>query len=62
MAVKRVLRYLKGTLDHDIIYGTVNGLEGYIDVDWALDAETRRFLGVYIFLLYGGAISWTFKR
>lgn len=32
-AVKRVLRYLKGTLDYGITYGTANGLEGYTDAD-----------------------------
>ena len=61
-AVKRVLRYLKGTLDYGITYGTANGLEGFTDADWASDVETRRSLGAYIFLLYGGAISWTSKR
>ena len=56
-AVKRVLWYLKGTIDHDIIYGTVNGFEGFIDADWASDFETRRSLEVYVFLLYEGAVS-----
>lgn len=32
-AVKCVLRYLKGTVDHDITYGTANGLEGFTDAD-----------------------------
>ena len=61
-AVKRVLRYLKGILDYGIIYGTASGLKGYIDADWASDQETRRSLRAYIFLLYGGAVSWTSKR
>ena len=61
-AVKRVLRYLKGIIDHDIIYGTVNGLERFIDADWASDSEIRRSLEVYVFLLYEGAVSWTSKR
>ena len=61
-AVKRVLRYLKDTIDHDITYGTVNGLEGFIDTDWASDSETRRSLEAYVFLLYEGAVSWTSKR
>ena len=61
-AAKRVIRYLKGTLDHGIIYGTAEGLVGYTDADWASDSETRRSLGAYVFLLYGGAVSWTSKR
>ena len=61
-AVKRVIRYLKGTLTHGITYGTDDGLLGYTDADWASDVETRRSLGAYIFLLYGGPISWSSKR
>ena len=61
-AAKRVIRYLKGTLDYGITYGTSNGLVGYTDADWASDQETRRSLGAYVFLLYGGAVSWSSKR
>ena len=49
-------------MDHGITYGTANGLEGYTDADWASDSETRRSLGAYVYLLYGGAVSWTSKR
>ena len=56
-AIKRVLRYLKGTLDYKITYKKGNGLVGYTDADWASDQETRRSLGVYVFMLYGGAVS-----
>ena len=38
------------------------GLKGYTDADWASDQETRRSLGAYVFLLYGGAVSWSSKR
>ena len=61
-AVKRVIRYLKGTMDHGITYGTANGLEGYKDADWASDQKTRRSLEAYVFLLYDGAVNWTSKR
>ena len=61
-AVKRVIRYLKGTLNYGITYGSDSTLTGYTDADWAADAETRRSLGAYVFLLYGGAVSWTSKR
>ena len=56
-AVKRVIRYLKGTMDHGITYGTDSALTGYTDADWASNIETRRSLGTYVFLLYGGAVS-----
>ena len=60
--VKRVTRYLKRSMDHGITYGTDSALTGYTDADWAADTETRRSLGAYVFLLYGGAVSWTSKR
>ena len=33
VAIKRVLRYLKGTLNYKITYKTINNLKGYIDVN-----------------------------
>ena len=61
-AAKRVIRYLKGSLNYGLFYGATNDLVGYTDADWASDAETRRSLGAYVFMLYGGPISWTSKR
>ena len=57
VVIKRVLRYLKGTLDYGITYGNASGLEGFTDIDWASDQKSRRSLGVYVFLLYGGVVS-----
>ena len=61
-AVKRVIRYLKGTLEYEITYGITDSLVEYTDANWAGDTESRRSLRVYIFLLFGEAVSWTFKR
>ena len=52
-AVKRLIRYLEGTLDFGVMYGTAHGPQGYMDVHWASDQETRRSLGAYVFLLEG---------
>lgn len=62
-AVKHILRYLKGTLDLGIAYqrnGT-NKLEGFCDSDYAGDQNTRRSTSGYIFMLNGGAVSWSSK-
>ena len=60
-AVKRLLRYLRGTVDLGLTYkGRVN-LEGYTDANWAGDTECRS-TGGYVFFLNGGAISWSSKR
>jgi hypothetical protein len=69
-AAKRVLRYLKGTLDKGITYGsTTEGagvyttvkLVGYSDADWGGDLDTRRSTTGYIFTLNHGVVSWGSK-
>eukprot|EP00253_Pinus_taeda_P033622 PITA_33622 len=56
--VKSVLRYLRGTSDHCIIF---NGSEGtickYVYVDYASDLDKSRSTTGYVFTLAGGAIS-----
>ncbi|GJQ80826.1 hypothetical protein Trydic_g9413 [Trypoxylus dichotomus] len=52
-AVKRVMRYLKGTKSLKLEYSRdtdVNGIYGYCDADWGNNIETRRSITVYIFL------------
>lgn len=41
-AIRRVLRYPKGTINYGITYGLGNELKGYTDTDWAFDQKTRR--------------------
>lgn len=52
-AVKRVLRYLRGTIDHCMSYvrGTSDQMElvGWSDSDWAGDTDTRRSTSGYLF-------------
>lgn len=70
-AARTVGRYLKGTADFGISYGSSstsssNGsnikLEGYCDSDYAGDLDTRRSTTGYVFTLNGGPISWQSKR
>jgi hypothetical protein len=61
-AIKRVLRYLKGTKNNKLIIGKIkNGLIGYSDADWA-SQEHRHSISAYIFIIDGGAISWSCKK
>ncbi|OJT10684.1 Retrovirus-related Pol polyprotein from transposon TNT 1-94, partial [Trametes pubescens] len=61
-AVKRVFRYLLGTKTLSLIYGGgQRGLEGYVDADGA-SQEHRRAITGYVFLVDGGAISWSSKK
>ena len=62
-AVKRIMRYLKGTLDVKLCLGGKDIiLRGYCDADWAGDPEDRKSTTGYVFFVGEGAISWTSKR
>ncbi|KAG7299880.1 hypothetical protein JYU34_016900 [Plutella xylostella] len=63
IAAKRVLRYLKGTLNTKMMFKKNNSdIVGYCDADWASDTEDRRSCSGYVFLFQGAAISWCSKR
>ena len=59
-AVKRILRYLKGTCNYGLLYrkDAPAELTGYSDADWAGDVGDRKSTSGYIYLLGGAAISW----
>ncbi|KAG5870262.1 hypothetical protein JTB14_012272 [Gonioctena quinquepunctata] len=62
-AVKRIVRYLQGTMNFGIVYGTENKKsEGYTDADFARNSETRKSTTGYIFMLGGGPITWRSYR
>ena len=61
-AVKRIYRYLKGTRDLVLTYGgDRRGLVGYVDADGA-SQEHRRAISGYVFMVDGGAVSWSSKK
>ncbi|CAL0332983.1 unnamed protein product [Lupinus luteus] len=66
-AAKRMLRYLKGTLNYGILFPTqkVNDqlqLVGYSDSDWGGDKEDRRSTSAYTFFFCDAPISWSSKK
>ena len=64
-AGKRILKYLKGTLNHGISYCYDNrafNLTGYCDSDFAGDVSTRRSTSGYVFELASGPVTWTCQR
>lgn len=59
-AVKRIFRYLAGTVNLGICYKKGNEsseLSGYSDADYAGDVETRRSTTGYLFIMANGPIS-----
>ena len=57
-AVKRILRYLRGTADYKLCYqGSDLQLVGYSDADWGGDLDERKSISGYVFLLNNGTIS-----
>lgn len=64
-AVKRILRYLAGTIDYGIVYGksgSMLDLIGYTDADYAGCLDTRRSRSGFIYLLNNAPISWCSQR
>ncbi|XP_020421238.1 uncharacterized protein LOC109949582 [Prunus persica] len=61
--VKRVLRYLAGTLTHGIhfTFGDVH-LQAYSDANWAGDVNDRRSMTEYVIFLGNNPISWCAKK
>lgn len=61
--VKRILRYVKGTLGYSLRY--VSGemkMVAYSDADYAGDTETRRSTSGTVVMLAGGPVAWISRR
>jgi hypothetical protein len=62
-AVKRILRYLKGTVNTGLVFsGSNTTLFGYTDSDWRRSIDDRRSTSGYIFMTNNCAISWKSKK
>lgn len=63
-AAKRVLRYLKATIDAKLQYSMEGRTDftAFCDADWASNIDDRRSCSGYVFMKQGGAISWSSRR
>ncbi|GJT96875.1 retrovirus-related pol polyprotein from transposon RE1 [Tanacetum coccineum] len=63
-SVKRILRYVKGTITYGLIFRRPhsNSILGYSDADWARCIETRRSTYGYSIFLGGNLVSWSAKK
>ena len=74
LSLKRLLKYLKGTMNFKLVYGAHNYdrpiekhsaeelITGFCDADWGSNIDDRRSITGYIFLFNGSAISWKSKK
>ncbi|GKD76280.1 hypothetical protein Tco_1334562 [Tanacetum coccineum] len=61
-AVKRILRYIKGTSDVALCFGdSYLIVTGYVDSDYAGDLDGSKSTTGYVFTLFGGTVSWVSK-
>ena len=72
-AARRVLAYLKGTINHSIVYGNASHNDihaytrafhpdqvlGFADADYAMDKDDRKSQTGYVFMINNGPVSWT---
>jgi hypothetical protein len=65
-AIKRLLRYVAGTIEHGLVYPKRGGgrleLTGYSDSDMAGDVDGRRSTTGVVFFLGSCAISWQSQK
>ncbi|KAF8675606.1 GAG-pre-integrase domain [Rhizoctonia solani] len=63
--VKRLVRYLKGTLTLGLTYRQSAkgfGEIGYSDADWGSNLIDRKSISGHVFMLGGAAVSWSAKK
>lgn len=63
-SAKRILRYLKGTLDYGIHLKPSSHLSlyGFCDADWGVAHEHRKSISGYCVFLSNSLVSWSSKR
>ena len=62
-AVKRVLRYLKGTMSATIHYSSSDSrFLAYCDSDWARNPSDRKSTSGFLILFHGAPLSWRVRK
>lgn len=61
---KRILRYIAGTMQHDILYASNedNQLIGFTDSDFVRSVDDKRNTSGYAFCLGTGLVSWASEK
>lgn len=63
-ATKRIIRYIKGTIDFGLWFSTSNDckLVGYSGSDWAGDEDNRESTSGFIFFMGNTTFTWMSKK
>ncbi|XP_048634844.1 secreted RxLR effector protein 161-like [Brassica napus] len=63
-AAKRILRYIKGTINFGLYYSISEDyrLVGYSDSDWGGDVDDRKSTSGFVFFIGETAFTWMSKR
>lgn len=63
VAAKRILRYLRGTVNLKLKYErNASPLQVYCDADWGSSIDDRKSRTGYVVIMSGGAVSWCSKK
>ena len=62
--VKRVMRYIKGTLDYGLWFRSTENPEliGYSDIDWTGSIDDMKSTSGYLFSLGNSIFSWLSQK
>ena len=63
-ALMHVMGYIKNTLDYGLTYSRDSDLSpvAFVDADYGGCKDTRRSTSGYVFMMAGGAVTWSSKR
>ena len=63
-ALMHVIGYIKNTMDYGLTYSREDDLSpiAFVDADYGGCRDTRRSTSGYVFIMAGGAVSWSSKR
>lgn len=62
---KRILRYIKGTLDMKLVYRKYETADlqiGFVDADHGNDLNDRKSISGFVFKVFGNTVSWASRK